>query len=144
MKKLVGGATAIILGIICLWKFPQSFLNFLAGSVPLILILSGCLTIYLKRQDETLEGPVKAKADCRDVTGCQDDGRIVAPSRIGSEEKAEAGVAPDTPNWIGNTGSLIFHSPDCKFAESKNCTVFFNFRDKAIQEGYKPCRLCNP
>ena len=51
---------------------------------------------------------------------------------------------PNTSKWIGNTGTLVFHSSGCKFSKSKKCTAVFNNREQAIQEGYKPCGICKP
>ena len=45
---------------------------------------------------------------------------------------------------LGNTESLVFHNPDCKFSKSKNCTAAFKTKENAIQEGYKPCGICKP
>ena len=50
----------------------------------------------------------------------------------------------DTAKLIGNTGTHVFHNPDCKYSKSKKCTSIFNTRDKAIQENYKPCGTCKP
>ena len=50
----------------------------------------------------------------------------------------------DTAKLIGNTGTLVFHNPDCNYSKSKKCTAVFNTKDEAIQEGYKPCGTCKP
>ncbi|MCP4673536.1 MAG: hypothetical protein GY857_19790 [Desulfobacula sp.] len=50
----------------------------------------------------------------------------------------------DTAKLIGNTGTLVLHSPDCKYSKSKKCTAVFNTRHEAIKEGYKPCGTCKP
>ena len=50
----------------------------------------------------------------------------------------------DTAKLIGNTGTLVFHNPDCQYSKSKKCTAVFNTKDGAIQEGYKPCGTCKP
>ncbi len=48
MKTLIGGAVATALGIICLasgcW---DDLLKLMAGCVPIMLILCGCLAVYL-------------------------------------------------------------------------------------------------
>ena len=51
---------------------------------------------------------------------------------------------PDTSKFIGNTGTLVFHSSDCKYSKSKKCTADFNTKEEAIQDGYKPCGTCKP
>ncbi len=50
----------------------------------------------------------------------------------------------DTAKLIGNTGTLVFHNPDCQYSKSKKCTAIFNTKDEAIQKGYKPCGTCKP
>ena len=50
----------------------------------------------------------------------------------------------DTSKLIGNTGTLVFHNPDCQYSKSKKCTATFNNKDEAILEGYKPCGTCKP
>jgi ketosteroid isomerase-like protein len=59
------------------------------------------------------------------------------------ETKVEENI-PGASKLIGNTGTLIFHSYDCQYSKSKKCTAVFNTREKAIQEGYKPCGTCKP
>jgi len=50
----------------------------------------------------------------------------------------------DTSKLIGNTGTLVFHSPDCQYSKSKKCTAIFNTKNEAVQKGYKPCGTCKP
>jgi len=128
MKKIVGGSVAISIGFACFSSFSQAFFIFWAGIVPLILLAGGCLTIYLKYDSQSLES------------------KPVEPilSKTGSEENTKAASIDDTPQLMGNTGTQVFHSPDCKFSKSKKCTAVFNTRDQAIQEGYKPCGICKP
>ncbi|MCP3875345.1 MAG: hypothetical protein GY699_19595, partial [Desulfobacteraceae bacterium] len=47
MKKVIGGSISIILGLYYFSTYFSSFLNFLAGIVPLMLIIIGGLIIYL-------------------------------------------------------------------------------------------------
>lgn len=47
MKTLIGGAVAAVLGIIGLAVWFQAFLQILAGSVPIMLLLGGGLALYL-------------------------------------------------------------------------------------------------
>ena len=50
----------------------------------------------------------------------------------------------DTSKFIGNTGTLVFHNPDCQYSKSEKCTAIFNTKDEAVQTGYKPCGTCKP
>jgi hypothetical protein len=47
MKTLIGGAVAAVLGVIGLAVWFPAFLQLLAGSVPIILLLGGGLALYL-------------------------------------------------------------------------------------------------
>ena len=47
MKTLIGGAVAAVLGIIGITVWWCSFLQLLAGAVPIMLLLGGALAIYL-------------------------------------------------------------------------------------------------
>jgi F0F1-type ATP synthase assembly protein I len=47
MKTLVGGAIAAVIGLILLAVWFGAFLQILAGTIPLVLLLVGCLALYL-------------------------------------------------------------------------------------------------
>jgi hypothetical protein len=47
MKTLVGGAIAAVVGLILLAVWFEDFLGILAGTLPLVLLLVGCLALYL-------------------------------------------------------------------------------------------------
>ncbi|MEE4356788.1 MAG: hypothetical protein V2I97_09980 [Desulfococcaceae bacterium] len=47
MKTLIGGAVAAVLGVIGLAVWFTEFLQILAGSVPIMLLLGGGLALYL-------------------------------------------------------------------------------------------------
>ncbi len=47
MKMLIGGAVGTILGVITLGLWWREFFHLLAGCIPLMLIVGGCLAIYL-------------------------------------------------------------------------------------------------
>ncbi|GBC61918.1 hypothetical protein DENIS_2880 [Desulfonema ishimotonii] len=47
MKTLIGGAVAAVLGIIGLAVWFSAFLQILAGSLPIMLLLGGGLALYL-------------------------------------------------------------------------------------------------
>ena len=47
MKTLIGGAIAAVLGIIGLSVWFKAFLQVLAGSIPVMLLLGGGLAVYL-------------------------------------------------------------------------------------------------
>jgi phosphate/sulfate permease len=47
MKTLIGGAIAAALGLIGMVVWWQDFLDVLAGTIPIMLLLGGALAIYL-------------------------------------------------------------------------------------------------
>ena len=46
--------------------------------------------------------------------------------------------------YIGNSSSHKFHRPDCSTLPSSENQVYFDTRDDAINQGYVPCKRCNP
>ena len=46
--------------------------------------------------------------------------------------------------YHGNSKSMVFHSPKCKFYDCKNCTAVFPDRDMVIKTGFRPCGECKP
>jgi len=46
--------------------------------------------------------------------------------------------------YTGNTKSRKFHKASCRYANCKNCTEVFRNRAEAIDQGYVPCKNCNP
>ncbi|MDC3237147.1 hypothetical protein OAT93_00230 [bacterium] len=140
MKKLIGGAIAVLFGVYGLAVFFPDILTLLAGVIPIILIIGGGLTIYLNYE--------------KDTPDIDDSCSTSIPSTAKPQEPEPAYTAPekdiiDKPGssdgkLSGNTETQVFHKPDCNFAESINCTAVFNTRDDAIKEGYKPCGVCKP
>lgn len=47
MKTLIGGAIAVLLGVVGLAVWFSQFLVLLAGSIPIVLLLGGGLALYL-------------------------------------------------------------------------------------------------
>ena len=47
MKTLIGGAVAAVIGVIGLAIWFDAFLQLLAGAIPVMLLLGGCLALYL-------------------------------------------------------------------------------------------------
>jgi hypothetical protein len=54
MKTLIGGAIAVLLGIVGLAVWFGPFLNLLAGCIPPVLLLGGGLALYLGFDELTL------------------------------------------------------------------------------------------
>jgi hypothetical protein len=153
MKNVVGGLIAIILGVFCITLFFPDFLNFMAGIIPLFLILGGGLVIYLKYGEEAETTDDWNNNDTIDVSSptvppktepVETEAVETEPVETEPVETAEGTPADNSPGLLGNTGSLVFHTPDCQFSKSKKCTAVFSTREEAIQEGYKPCGACKP
>jgi len=47
MKTLIGGAIAAVAGVIGMAIFFSDFLTLIAGAMPVMLLLGGCLALYL-------------------------------------------------------------------------------------------------
>ncbi|MDY0221401.1 MAG: hypothetical protein RBR67_09720 [Desulfobacterium sp.] len=71
MKTLIGGAVAVLLGIIGIAVWFGAFLQLLAGAIPPILLLGGGLALYLGfdelkdswKKDEGIDAPVTDDKD---------------------------------------------------------------------------------
>ncbi len=53
----------------------------------------------------------------------------------------------NTLTYILNTNSHKFHKPDCSSASkisNANRKDFYGTRKELIEEGYEPCKVCNP
>ncbi len=156
MKKFIGGALAVIIGLPGLALFFSDFYSLLAGGVPILLILGGGLAFYLGYED------IKAEdTKPNDETIFQDKAIDDEPSMSQSEQaapevtpplekvietsppvKADDVTASGTAQFMGNTETLVFHSITCNFAKGKKCTQEFTSKDEALDQGYKPCKVC--
>ncbi len=65
MKTLIGGAVAAVLGVIGLVVWFGEFLQILAGSIPIMLLLGGGLALYLGFDElkDTWKNEEKKKAE---------------------------------------------------------------------------------
>lgn len=44
----------------------------------------------------------------------------------------------------GNISSHVYHGSQCRHYNCSNCVKVFNSSADALNEGYRPCRICNP
>ena len=58
------------------------------------------------------------------------------PSRSNRYQRSGAVI------YSGNTDTLKFHHPDCRYYYCKACTRTFNSRQEALNAGYNPCQIC--
>ena len=65
----------------------------------------------------------------------------------GESTVSEIGKDSEELDWVLNTSSKKFHTPDCSNAESiskKNRDEVTCTRDELIYRGYEPCGICKP
>ena len=65
----------------------------------------------------------------------------------GDSVLSEIGFGKEQQDWVLNTSSKKFHTPDCANAASiseKNRQEITCTRDELIYKGYAPCGTCNP
>ncbi|MBU0972665.1 MAG: hypothetical protein KKC20_18610 [Proteobacteria bacterium] len=135
MKKIIGGALSIVFGFFCFSAFPSAFFSLLKSLIPAMLILGGCLALYLNKEEISIKSN-----DPGD--GVKGDGMDDTPLPVPSGEAAV--LTDDSHEFVGNTVSGIFHNNQCPYATGKNCTTFFPTGKEAVQAGYKPCGICKP
>lgn len=166
MKQVVGGSIAVILGLFGFSAFFPEFLTFLSGIIPILLLAGGGLVIYLQYEEvldfgkpgetEPIEPDIVEveprtapdKIEPLELESTEDEPIeevvVEAEAEDADPVKENLDKSTDIPGLLGNTGSLVFHNSDCKYSKSKQCTMVFNSRDEAVQDGYKPCGTCKP
>ncbi len=149
MKKFIGGALAVIIGLPGLALFFSDFYLLLAGSVPILLILGGGLAFYLGYEDikaddvePSMGQPETAVSLEEDVS--EDVGPLEKETEISPSSQTDNETANETAQFMGNTETLVFHSIACNFSKGKKCTKEFTSKDEALEQGYKPCKVCSP
>ena len=50
----------------------------------------------------------------------------------------------ETAAYHGNVKSKVFHAPECRYYNCKNCIAVFESKEEAIQAGYRACKICKP
>lgn len=50
----------------------------------------------------------------------------------------------ETAAYHGNVKSKVFHAPECRYYNCKNCIAVFESKEEAIQAGYRACKICRP
>ena len=79
----------------------------------------------------------------------ENEGNPTPPAdfKHGSKSDTLGGTASTNRNttvYHGNKSTKVFHEPNCRFYNCKNCTVVFSSRQVAIDAGYRPCGICKP
>lgn len=67
-------------------------------------------------------------------------------SRLLRNVDQQKNINIQTGTYVGNNRSHKFHRPGCRWAKkiSQQNMVYFKSRQKAIGQGYIPCKACNP
>ena len=141
MKLIIGGSMAIILAMFGFGYQFGSFFKVLAGIIPISLLLGGCLALSLYREmkdDDIDDSPLQQAADP------ETDQEVEPKEQEPVEVEEAAPLKQEEANFIGNVGSMVFHTPDCQWSTGKNCTAFFGSREEALEAGYKACGMCKP
>lgn len=67
-------------------------------------------------------------------------------SSSSQSDDSSSSSSSDSGSYVGNSNSGKFHKASCSSVDdmSEGNKVFFNSRDEAINQGYVPCKRCNP
>jgi micrococcal nuclease len=78
----------------------------------------------------------------------QREAREAGKGLWGAGEASSSGAAavPAPAGYIGNANSKKFHRPDCEWAAkiAPRNRVEFRSREEALEQGYEPCKVCQP
>ncbi|ASQ91063.1 Ada metal-binding domain-containing protein [Prosthecochloris sp. GSB1] len=61
---------------------------------------------------------------------------LLQPISVAAEQSAMV--------YRGNASSKVFHRPGCRYYDCSACTAEFQSRERALQAGYRPCKVCKP
>ena len=67
-------------------------------------------------------------------------------SQSNTPTSAESTSSSSSADYVGNANTGKFHEASCSSVDdmSENNKVFFSNRDDAVNQGYVPCKRCNP
>ncbi len=109
--------------------------------------------------------PTGSLADIRTITSAASQGKIPIPTEPSEASQIEASalpvespmVSPEEPwllpqpsaaiSYICNTNTRVFHQPNCLSVEQmseKNKLSVTITREEIIEQGYQPCKRCQP
>ena len=82
---------------------------------------------------------------CGDITVTSDG--ISVTVTAGGEQIVSDSEPSNTPLYILNINTHVFHNPTCESAEQilpQNRIESHSSRDELMEQGYRPCGACNP
>ncbi len=144
MKKLIGGAISVVLGIIGFTTYFPEFVGLLTGTIPIVLILAGALVIYLNYDNDSSGSDDGENSENSEPEVIEIEPVEPETSEADLVESVDVAKNEGSPNFLGNSNSLVFHKPNCKFAQNIKKEVTFNTKEEAIEKEYKPCGVCKP
>lgn len=68
----------------------------------------------------------------------------VPVSKIVKQKSEGSSSSSGSGNYIGNKNSHKFHRATCSRLPAESNRVYFKSRDKAIADGFEPCKICEP
>lgn len=72
----------------------------------------------------------------------QSDGKTLTFFWENQKAEPENALPAGSVTYIGNTGSLKFHSEECRFLPGEKKRIYFDSFMEALEAGYSPCSNC--
>ncbi len=91
----------------------------------------------LEEEQAAKEAEEKARAEAE----------AAAAAAAAATAAQEATEAPDEVTYVGNANTHKFHRPSCSSVDDmkeSNKVFFYGDRQELIDNGYEPCKRCNP
>ncbi|MBQ8573119.1 MAG: MBL fold metallo-hydrolase [Ruminococcus sp.] len=92
-----------------------------------------------------MSSTIVALSDGETITFCSGD-EVLGEVAVNTQSETQSASSEAAYNYVGNKNSKVFHSLNCSSVENtkeKN-KVYFNTREDAADNGYSPCKACNP
>lgn len=89
-----------------------------------------------------LSGNAVATAEQDDVQSGEESVSVDMADSAYAETSAD--VSEKKSSYIGNSNSHKFHDPSCSYLPAEQNRVYFSTRDEAVNDGYAPCKKCDP
>lgn len=105
------------------------------------------------RESERINTPDKLSPEeldkiVEEILKNEDNAKEEIPQNETVQEETVSSAVTDTVSlsYCGNKNSKVFHTDNCGSVKSmlESNKVYFSTRDEFIQNGYTPCKRCNP
>lgn len=86
------------------------------------------------------------RTDMQGTIVAESDGNAVTFHTEKAAATSTNPTQPAEPGYVGNSGTMKFHLPDCASAKNVKAEnrVEFPSRQEAVSNGYEPCQRCKP